>query len=135
VIFAGGASLPLLVGAALGVLWHPPRKLVAVALAFAAGALISAVAFELFEEGYRSGGALRAGLGFAAGAVVCVVADALLDRVTASNPTGLALLAGVTLDGVPENTALGVSLTTAGSVALLVAVFANNFPEALAGAA
>ena len=64
-----------------------------------------------------------------------VVIDALLDRVTASNPTGLALLAEVTLDGVPENTALGVSLTTAGSVALLAAVFASNFPEALAGAA
>jgi ZIP family zinc transporter len=35
---------------------------------------------------------------------------------------------------VPENTALGVSLTEAGSVALLAAVFARNFPEALAGA-
>ena len=35
---------------------------------------------------------------------------------------------------MPENTALGVSLSAAGSVALLVAVFASNFPEALAGA-
>lgn len=40
----------------------------------------------------------------------------------------------MTLDGIPENTALGVSLTDAGSVALLVAVFASNFPEVLAGA-
>jgi len=132
--FAAGASLPLLAGAVVGVLWRPPRRLVAVALAFAAGALISAVSFELFEESYSSGGALRAGLGFAAGAVVFVVADTLLDRVTAANPTGFALLAAVTLDGVPENTALGVSLNAAGSVALLVAVFASNFPEALAGA-
>lgn len=54
---------------------------------------------------------------------------------------GFALLAAVTLDGVPENTALGVSLqvgaegtVTAGSLALLFAIFASNFPEALVGA-
>ncbi len=54
---------------------------------------------------------------------------------------GYALLAAVTLDGVPENTALGVSLLantdagiTAGSVALLFAIFASNFPESLVGA-
>ncbi|MGH3801209.1 MAG: ZIP family metal transporter [Pseudonocardiaceae bacterium] len=132
--FAAGASLPLLAGAIVGVFWCPPRRLIAVALAFAAGALISAVSFELFQESYNAGGALRAGLGFAAGATVFVVTDALLDRVTAANPTGFALLAGVTLDGVPENVALGVSLNAAGSLALLVAVFASNFPEALAGA-
>ncbi len=132
--FALGASLPLLVGAAVGVVWRPPRRLVAVALAFAAGALIAAVSFELFEESYHGGGALRAGLSFAAGAVVFVVADAVLDRITAGSPTGFALLAAVTLDGVPENTALGVSLNAAGSAALLLAVFVSNFPEALAGA-
>ncbi len=57
---------------------------------------------------------------------------------------GLALLAAVTLDGVPENLALGVSLlgdeatgaggVTGGSIALLVAIFASNFPESLVGA-
>jgi zinc transporter, ZIP family len=48
-------------------------------------------------------------------------------------------LAAVTLDGVPENLALGVSLAGeeaigGGSLALLVAIFASNFPEALVGA-
>jgi len=63
----------------------------------------------------------------------------------AGGPTGpavgFALLAAVTLDGVPENTALGVSLiasaeagVTAGSIALLFAIFASNFPEAMVGA-
>lgn len=49
---------------------------------------------------------------------------------------GFALLAGVTLDGVPENLALGVSLLAdeGGSLALLVAIFASNLPEALVGA-
>ncbi len=132
--FAAGASMPLLAGAAVGVVWRPQRRLVAVALAFATGALISAVSFELFQESYHGGGALSAGLGFVAGALVFVVVDAVLDRATGGNPTGPALLAAVTLDGVPENTALGVTLNSAGSVALLVAVFASNFPEALAGA-
>ncbi len=53
----------------------------------------------------------------------------------ASGAVGFALLAAVTLDGVPENLALGVSLLSGGSsVVLLVAIFASNFPEALVGA-
>jgi ZIP family zinc transporter len=41
----------------------------------------------------------------------------------------------VTLDGVPENLALGVSLAgEGGSLALLVAIFASNLPESLVGA-
>jgi len=133
-LFAAGASLPLLLGAVIGLVWQPPRSVLAVALAFASGALISAVAFELFEKSYDAGGATRAGLGFAAGAVVFVAVDTYLDSRHQSGAVGLALLAGVTLDGIPENAALGVTLVDGGSVALLVAVFVSNFPEALAGA-
>lgn len=63
-----------------------------------------------------------------------VVAGTWLDRRTAGSSAGFALLTGVTLDGIPENTALGVSLNDSASLALLVAVFVSNFPEALAGA-
>lgn len=53
----------------------------------------------------------------------------------ASGVVGFALLAAVTLDGVPENLALGVSLLLGGgSIVLLVAIFTSNFPEALVGA-
>lgn len=136
VLFAAGASLPLLIGAAVGVFWRPPQRLLATGMAFAAGALISAVAFELFEKSYEDGGATTAGLSFAAGAVVFVAVDTLIDRWNRhSSGIGLALLAGVTLDGIPENTALGVSLAGGGSIALLVAIFVSNFPEALGGAA
>lgn len=133
-LYAAGASLPLLVGAAVGVRWQPPRRVVASVLAFAAGALIVSVSFELFEPAYDNGGPWRAGLAFAGGAIVFVAVDTWLDKRTAGSTAGLALLAGVTLDGIPENTALGVSLNTSASVALLVAVFVSNFPEALAGA-
>jgi ZIP family zinc transporter len=43
----------------------------------------------------------------------------------------------VTLDGIPENMALGVSLletSGTGALALLFAIFASNLPEALGGA-
>jgi ZIP family zinc transporter len=42
----------------------------------------------------------------------------------------------VTLDGVPENVALGISLNAgSGGLALLAAIFVSNFPEALVGSA
>jgi ZIP family zinc transporter len=56
-------------------------------------------------------------------------------RQAGSAAVGFALLAAVTLDGVPENLALGVSLLSGGgSLALLVAIFCSNFPESLVGA-
>lgn len=41
----------------------------------------------------------------------------------------------MTLDGVPESLALGVTLAAQGSVALLAAIFIANVGEALGGAA
>jgi ZIP family zinc transporter len=58
----------------------------------------------------------------------------LLDRYGGSS--GFALLAGVPLDGVPVNLALGVGLigsSMSGIFALLVGIFASNLPEALGG--
>ena len=58
-------------------------------------------------------------------------------QVAAASGIGLALLAASILDGIPENLALGVSMAgerSGGSLALLVGIFAANFPEALVGA-
>jgi len=49
-------------------------------LSFAAGALITALTFELFEDAYERGGAWRAGIGLFVGAVVFTALSALLDR-------------------------------------------------------
>ena len=135
------ASGALVIGGVAGAFWSPPRHLVAAALAFASGALITALAFDLFEESFKKGGVWLSGSGLVAGAAVFVVADELLDRYIEGAGGGVsafALLAGVTLDGVPENMALGVSLletSGAGALTLLVAIFASNLPEALGGAA
>ena len=142
------ASSALVVGAAIGARWSVPHHIVALLLAFASGGLISALAFDLFEDAYQLGGAARSGLGLLAGAVTFVAADTLLERRlerrqstnaeeatrTASAGLGLTLLGAVTLDGVPENMALGVSLVEGASVSLLVAIFFSNLPEALVGA-
>lgn len=131
------ASSSLVAGAAVGARWTPPAALTRVLLAFASGALISALAFELFQGSYHMGGALRSGLGLLAGAGVFILIDTLLDRRVRGkrqSGLGLALLAAVTLDGVPENLALGVTLVGGASLTLLVAIFFSNLPEALAGA-
>ncbi len=77
-------------------------------------------------------------MGLLAGAAAFVAADGLLDRYVegaCSGVSGFAILAAVTLDGVPENMALGISLLQGGgSLTLLVAIFASNLPEALGGA-
>lgn len=136
-MFAVIASAALPLGAWIGA-WRPPSRAVTAALlAFASGALITAVAFELFEDAFRQS-AWRAGIAFAAGASVFVVVDTWLDkrterRAAAGATVGFALLAAVTLDGVPENLALGVTLIEGGSPALLVAIFLSNLPEAIVG--
>jgi len=139
VIFAVVASAALPIGALVGAKVELPRKLLAWLLGFASGALVSAVAFELFDRAFEHGGAGYAGVSFLAGATVFVLVDGWLARRTDTRARsgagiGFALLAGVTLDGVPENLAMGVSLIEGGGLALLVAIFVSNFPEAVVGA-
>ncbi|HSU03272.1 MAG TPA: hypothetical protein VLK03_12035 [Nocardioides sp.] len=163
-VFGVIASSALVLGAIAGGRLEIPKKVLAAMLAFAAGALICALAFELFEDSYEKGGIWRAALGLVAGAVVFTVISQRLDKLaegdvaeddgsekldmdaasaekapsqaSTSGAAGLALLAAVTLDGVPENVALGVSLGEGGAgLALLVAIFVSNFPEALVGSA
>ena len=190
VLFGVLATSSLVAGGALGAYWEAPRRVTGVMLAFASGAMVSALAFELFPEAVELGGVAPAGGGLLAGAAVFVVVNTWLDsrvappeeteaaasgggtetpaedeaaaaargqapdlprelagaalqqrekvQVAAASGVGLALLAASILDGVPENLALGVSLadgeSAGGSLALLVGIFAANFPEALVGA-
>jgi ZIP family zinc transporter len=165
------ASSALILGAIIGARFELPKRLLAMLLAFAAGSLITALAFELFEDAYERGGIIRAAAGLLVGAIVFTVLSALLDRwaqpgkqdeatpadefegsakldtdaaasdqratsASTRGAAGMALLAAVTLDGVPENVALGISLGEGtGGLALLAAIFVSNLPEALVGSA
>jgi zinc transporter, ZIP family len=140
ILFSLAASSALVIGAVAGAYWTLPKPLLASALAFASGALITALAFDLFQESFERGGAWVSAIGLLLGAATFVAADELLDRYiegAGGNVSAFALLAGVTLDGIPENMALGVSLlesSGAGALTLLVAIFFSNLPEALGGA-
>lgn len=133
--FAAVASAGLLLGSSVGAFWRAPTPLVAAALAFAAGSLTAALAFELFaRESHPRLWIASAGL--VAGATLFIVIDAAVERRwPREKATGFALVAAVTLDGVPENLALGVTLAQQGSVALLAAIFFSNLSESLGGAA
>ena len=63
------AASSLIIGALLGVVRPWPDRIVGLVLAFGAGALISAVSFDLAEEGIRLGGGDSVAIGLAAGAV------------------------------------------------------------------
>jgi zinc transporter, ZIP family len=58
-IFGLVASSALVIGAVAGTYWTPPRPLLPSALAFASGALISALAFDLFQESFKHAVSLR----------------------------------------------------------------------------
>ncbi len=64
------AASALLIGAVTALTLRVPRRIVALVMAFGAGALVSALAFDLAEEAFRVGGTLVFGVGIAAGAVV-----------------------------------------------------------------
>lgn len=140
VVFGVVASSALVAGSLVGCWWKAPDAVQGALLAFASGALITALAFDLFQDAFELGGAWRAGIGLFCGATVFIAVDAWLDRrmkrrAERGAAVGLALLAAVTLDGLPENLALGVTLVgPAGSLTLLVAIFASNLPESMAGA-
>jgi ZIP family zinc transporter len=125
------AASSLVLGAmlALGRPW--PGRILGLVLGFGAGALISAVSYELAEEGIEAAGQLPVAAGLAAGALVYFAADRRLERDPDSG--GLPLALGAFLDGIPEQAVLGIGLASGEpvSVALLVAIFMSNLPESI----
>lgn len=133
-LYGIGTALPLVVGAAVGLRWTLPKRVLAALMAFGAGTMIAAVSSELFEPAFRQAGIVVAGIALFLGAGVYVVANHLIENKLGPAAIGWALMLGTILDGVPENTALGVSLTGGGGLVLLVAVAVGNVPEAVGGA-
>lgn len=80
IIFGAIASSALILGAVVGMRVQFPKRVLAAMLAFAAGALITALTFEMFEESYEQGGIWRAVVGLAVGAVVFTLVSLGLDR-------------------------------------------------------
>jgi len=145
--FAWGfiAASSLLIGAVIALRFPISKLALGLTMAFGAGVLISAVAYDLVLEAYNTadGNAVVA-VGLAAGALMFFAGDAVIDwrggkdRKRSSGAqaegTALAIVLGAILDGIPESVVLGLTLIDGGSVsiAVLAAVFMSNLPESIA---
>jgi zinc transporter, ZIP family len=140
------SAFSLVLGALLAIARPWPERLVGLVLAFGAGALISAVSFELAEEGFRLGDQGTTAAGLALGAVTYYLLDGVVARSGGAgrgrsgraegSSAGTALALGAFLDGIPEQALLGISVAAGDGVSagLLVAIFVSNLPEAIGSA-
>jgi ZIP family zinc transporter len=140
------ASSSLMLGALVAGLFAGRDRLVGVLLAFGAGALISSLSFELADEAVKLSGLLLFAVGLALGALSFYGGDRWLEarsgrrrphRSAPQSSGGLTLALGALLDGIPEQTVLGIGLAAGQSadVALVAAIFISNLPEAIGSAA
>lgn len=135
-LVVAAVSGALLIGAAWGVYGRLGPRTEGFLIAFAGGALVLSLVTELIQPAAaRSSTGLAMG-GVALGAIAFTALDWLVDERWGSG-TGLGLLVAMTLDGVPENLALGVALIGAEPSAIAAlggSIFLSNLPEAAGGA-
>ena len=138
------AASSLLIGALI-VYWRPVSQgLLGLIMAFGAGVLISAMAYELVAEALDTGERFApVAAGLAAGALTFFAGDWYIDRLGGdkrkhsdqdAGGSALPLTLGIVLDGIPESITLGLTLLAGEGVsaAMLAAVFLSNLPESMA---
>ena len=126
----------LVIGALWGLYGPLPDAVRGFVVAMAGGALIVSATVELIEPASADAAIWAVAGAVALGAVLFSGVDWLVDEVW-GNSSGGGLLAAITLDGVPENLALGVALIGAAPVqvaALAGSILLSNLPEAAGGA-
>jgi ZIP family zinc transporter len=144
--FAWGAfaASSLLIGALIALWFRISLRWIGLIMAFGSGVLISAVSFELVQESFDlAGGGGRVVFGLISGCLVFFVGNELIGRVGGDDrkdPTGeqasgsgLGIVLGSVLDGVPESMVIGLTLVQGGAigVAYITAVFLSNLPEGI----
>jgi zinc transporter, ZIP family len=139
------AGSSLLLGGLIALRFGISERLLGLVMAFGAGVLISAVAYELVQEAFEtSAGSGGVALGFALGSLAFFTGDLVIDRMggagrkrsqrSEAGGAALAIVLGIVLDGIPESIVLGLTLLTGEGVsaAMLAAVFLSNLPESIA---
>ena len=133
---AVAVSSALIAGALWGLYGHLGDRTEGFVLAAGGGALMLSAVLELIVPAQAATTLAVTASAVMLGAVTFAAVDYLIDE-RWGDEGGAGLLAAVTLDGVPENLALGVALIGAGLSevgALAAAIFLSNLPEAAGGA-
>jgi zinc transporter, ZIP family len=143
------ATGTLLIGMALAYRNLVGPRWTGLIMAFGAGAIISAAAYQLVlgAAAEEQGKYYLVGLGIAAGALTFYLADRWVDHLggadrmdfdgAQASGSGTGILLGSLLDGVPESLVLGLSLVHNPQVSLtfIFAVAISNIPQGLGGTA
>ena len=140
------ATSSLVIGGFIGSTFKIGKKTLGVIMAFGAGVLISAIAYELVYEAVISAKLTGIPLiSMITGAFAFFMADRLIGKygtdsrkdMGSSGKSALVvpMVLAIVMDGIPESTVIGLGILETGSVSLtmLVAVFISNLPEAIAG--
>jgi ZIP family zinc transporter len=149
VFWSALATGTLLIGMALAYFNVVGKRATALIMAFGAGAIISATAYQLLLPAAAEdvGHFAPIALGIAAGALTFYFADRWVDRMggaermdiegAQASGSGMGILLGSLLDGVPESLVLGMSLVHSPQVSLafIFAVAIGNIPQGLGGTA
>ena len=143
-VFWGGlAAASLLVGFYLSSRGLSNRA-IGMVMGFGAGALLSAIAYELIPESLLGKSSLLLAGFFTLGAFTFFGIDWWIDHRGGADRkdiegkqvgSGSAIFIGTLLDNIPESIILGMSLALGGAIniAFLGAVFISNLPEGVAG--
>jgi len=141
-LWGGLAAASLLIGYFLANRGLSNRT-IGIIMGIGAGALFSAIAYELIPESALGGPGMA--LAFGLGAIAFFVGDWIIDHKGGDTRkdiagdqighSGAAIFIGTLLDNVPESIILGMTLAIGGviNVAFLAAVFISNLPEGVAG--
>jgi ZIP family zinc transporter len=140
------ATFSLFIGGLIGILFKIGKRPLGLIMAFGAGVLLSAVAYELVFKSIKSSiGSGASLIGILSGAITFFVVDLLISKMGAAgrknfssvhqSNMALPIVLATILDGIPETLVIGMSLLAGGEVGIgmLVAVFISNLPEAIAG--
>ena len=138
------AASSLVIGALVALRFRIGLRAIGLIMGFGAGVLISALAFDLVEEGAdKASGSGWAVAGLFAGCLVFFGGDRLIDRLgggdrkaatgAGEGGSSLSIVLGTVLDGIPESMVIGLTIFEGGAVgaAYLAAVFISNLPESI----